>query len=72
MERRRTELMRSRHLQQQDMMNRLQQSLLGPGDLKQKLSMITDGVVDFLGLTSAVSGASIAEISAARAVFMLP
>lgn len=49
MERRRTELMRSRHLQQQDMMNRLQQSLLGPGDLKQKLSMITDGVVDFLG-----------------------
>ena len=49
MERRRAELMRSRHLQQQDMMNRLQQSLLGPGELKQKLRMITDGVVNFLG-----------------------
>ena len=49
MERRRTERMRSRYLEQQDKMNRLQQSLLGPGELRQKLGMITDGVVDFLG-----------------------
>jgi len=49
MERRRAELVRSRYLEQQDKINRLQQSLLGHGDLKQKLRMITDGVVDILG-----------------------
>ena len=49
MERRRAELMRSRYLEQQDRMNRLQQALLGPGELEQKLKMITDVVVDVFG-----------------------
>ena len=45
-ERRRAELARSRYLEQQKQLNRLQQTLLGPGELPKKMKMITDGIVD--------------------------
>ncbi len=40
---------RSRFLERQGRLNRLQQALLAPGELVQKLKMITDGVVDIFG-----------------------
>ena len=48
-ERKRMEQMRERSLQRQERLNRLQQALLAPGGLAQKLKMITDGVVDIFG-----------------------
>ncbi|MFH1115975.1 MAG: PAS domain S-box protein [Pseudomonadota bacterium] len=40
---------RLRSLGRQERLNRLQQALLAPGELVQKLKMITDGVVDVFG-----------------------
>jgi PAS domain S-box-containing protein len=48
-ERRKSELVRSRHLEQQKRVNQLQQALLAPGELRLKLNMITQGVVDIFG-----------------------
>ncbi|MFH1114465.1 MAG: PAS domain S-box protein [Pseudomonadota bacterium] len=48
-ERRKVEEARLRFLERQERLNRLQQALLAPGELVQKLKMITDGVVDIFG-----------------------
>jgi PAS domain S-box-containing protein len=48
-ERKQAELLRHRALERQDRLNQLQQTLLAPGDLAQKLKIITDGVVDIFG-----------------------
>ena len=45
-ERRRAEEAHSRYLRQHEQLNQLQQALLGPGGLEEKLKMITDGVID--------------------------
>jgi PAS domain S-box-containing protein len=45
-ERKREELARLASLERQQRINRLQQDLLAPGQMEQKLKMITDGVVD--------------------------
>ncbi|MGA2401827.1 MAG: PAS domain S-box protein [Syntrophobacteraceae bacterium] len=47
--RRRSELARSKSLEQQRRLNQLQQALLGPGEMSQKLKMITGGVVEIFG-----------------------
>jgi len=43
------EASRSRFLERQERLNLLNQSLLGPGELKQKLKLITDGVIEIFG-----------------------
>ncbi len=48
-EHKRAELIRERYLKQREQMNQLQQVLLGPGRLEQKLKMISDGVVNIVG-----------------------
>lgn len=45
----RAETKRLKSLERQERLNRLQQALLAPGELAQKLKMITDGVVDIFG-----------------------
>jgi PAS domain S-box-containing protein len=47
--RKRVELTRLRSLERQERLNQLQQALLAPGELVQKLKTITDGVVDIFG-----------------------
>lgn len=47
-ERKQIELSRIGTLRRQDLLNQLQQTLLAPGDLAQKLKVITDGVVEIL------------------------
>ncbi len=41
---------RERALERQERLYQLQQALLGPGSLEQKLKRITDGVVDIFGV----------------------
>ena len=48
-ERKQLDLSRARSLLRQERLNLLQQNLLGPGKLEQKLKNITDGVVDIFG-----------------------
>jgi hypothetical protein len=48
-ERIRAELARSTHLERQERLNRLEQALLGPGEISQKLKIITGGVVEIFG-----------------------
>jgi PAS domain S-box-containing protein len=48
-ERKQIELSRARSLARQEQLNLLQQTLLSPGKLEQKLKKITDGVVDIFG-----------------------
>jgi len=47
--RKQIELSRARSLVRQERLNLIQQNLLGPGKLEQKLKKITDGVVDIFG-----------------------
>ena len=48
-ERKQAELSREHSLIRQEQLNLLQQTLLSPGKLEQKLKKITDGVVDIFG-----------------------